>query len=111
MQFSKEKKGKITVVNISGKIIGAPDVASINNIFSELIQDDEIDVVVDLAAVEMINSSGLGSLIANMTSIKKKGGNLKFASVSDQVLHVLKITRLDTVFDIYNSLDEAIKSF
>lgn len=111
MQFSKEKKGKITILNISGKIIGAPDVASINNIFAELIQDNEIDVVVDLAAVEMINSSGLGSLIANMTSIKKKGGNLKFARVSDQVLHVLKITRLDTVFDIYNSLDEAIKSF
>lgn len=111
MQFSKEKKGNISVISISGKIIGAPDVASINNIFSELMQENEIEIVVDLAAVEMINSSGLGSLIANMTSVKKKGGKLKFANISDQVLHVLKITRLDTVFEIYQSLDEALKSF
>lgn len=111
MQFRKEQKGDITTIGISGKIIGAPDVASINNIFAELVQDNQINVVIDLSALEMINSSGLGSLIANMTSLKKKGGNLKFSNVSDNVLHVLKITRLDTVFDIYNSLDEALNSF
>ena len=111
MQFRKEQKDDITIIAISGKIIGAPDVASINNIFSETVQDDRIKVIIDLNELEMINSSGLGSLIANMTSLKKKGGRLKFANISDNVLHVLKITRLDQVFEIYDSLDEALNSF
>lgn len=111
MQVSKNNLGEVTVVKISGKIIGAPDVADINKIFADLSGEGKIRVVVDLAEMEMISSSGLGALIASMTSMKKKGGNLKFANVSDNILHVLKITRLDTVFEIFDSVDKALKSF
>jgi anti-sigma B factor antagonist len=111
MNLQKETFGKTTVIKISGKIIGAPDVSGINDVFVELADAGKIQIVVDLQEVEMISSSGLGALIAGMTSLKKKGGNLKFANVSDNILYVLKITRLDTDFEIFDSGENALESF
>jgi anti-sigma B factor antagonist len=110
MEIRQEDKQNISILYFSGKIVGAPDVNSIKESFSNLIAGGKTDVIVDLGGLDLINSSGLGSLIGNMNVLKQSGGRLKFSNVSENVLQVLKITRLDTVFDIYDSLDEAIDS-
>jgi anti-sigma B factor antagonist len=111
MKLTHEKKDGVTIVHVSGKIIGGPDVDSVNQLFRDLLSQGDVKIIVELAELAMINSSGLGSLIANMTAIRKQGGTLKFANVSENVMHVLKITRLDTVFEIHASLQEALATF
>ena len=111
MQFRKEQKGECTILEIEGKIVGAPDVATINQAFTDMLDNGTLKIIVNLEKLEMISSSGLGSLIANMTTLKKKNGSLKFANVSDKILHVLKITHLDKVFEIYDTVDDALISF
>jgi anti-sigma B factor antagonist len=58
-----------------------------------------------------MNSSGLGMLIGGLTTMKKAEGNLKLANVTDKIQSLLVITKLITIFESYNSVDEAAKSF
>ena len=58
-----------------------------------------------------MNSSGLGMLIGGLTTMKKAEGNLKLANVTDKIQSLLVITKLITIFEFYNSVDEAAKSY
>jgi anti-sigma B factor antagonist len=65
----------------------------------------------NLAGVSYIDSSGIGELIANYTTVSRQGGQLKLLSLTDRVQNLLVITKLLTVFDAYDNEAEALKSF
>lgn len=65
-------------------------------------------VVVDLAAVSYIDSSGVASLVEALQTAKKGGQDLTLAAVSDGAMRVLKLARLDAVFTIHDSVDDAV---
>jgi anti-sigma B factor antagonist len=58
-----------------------------------------------------MNSLGLGMLIASLSTVRNRGGDLKLANITDRIKSVLVITRLVTVFDCYDSVNEAVRSF
>lgn len=58
-----------------------------------------------------MNSSGLGMLISGFTTIKNAGGSLKLANATEKINSLLVITKLITIFENFNSIDEAVKSF
>jgi anti-sigma B factor antagonist len=58
-----------------------------------------------------MNSSGLGMMIGGLTTMKKTGGNLKLARVTEKIESLLIITKLITIFEFYDNVDDAIKSF
>jgi anti-sigma B factor antagonist len=64
-----------------------------------------------MQSVDLINSSGLGILIGNLTNVKNNGGDLRLARASDKVKQILQITKLITVFKLYSTVDEAVNSF
>jgi anti-sigma B factor antagonist len=68
-------------------------------------------VLLNLAGVKYIDSSGIGELIANYTTISRQGGQLKLLKLTDRVQNLLVITKLLTVFDSYDDEAEALKSF
>ena len=67
------------------------------------------DVVVDMSEVELIDSSGVASLLEAFQNARKKGRDFTLAAVGETVLRVLKLARLDTVFNIVESLEEGLK--
>jgi len=69
------------------------------------------NVVVDLAKVKFMNSSGLGMLIGALTTMRKAGGELKIANATDKIESLLIVTKLITVFSHYKSVDQAVESF
>ncbi len=71
---------------------------------------DARGVVVDLSEVSMIDSSGIASLLEAFQFARKRGKDFVLAAVDDSVLRVLKLARLDTVFDIENDVDAAKKA-
>ena len=68
-------------------------------------------VLLNLGGVKYIDSSGIGELIANYTTVKRQGGQLKLLNLTDRVQNLLVITKLLTVFDSYDNEAEALKSF
>ncbi|MEO1452061.1 MAG: STAS domain-containing protein, partial [Bacteroidota bacterium] len=87
------------------------DGLSITETFAEKLEGGTRRFVIDLEDLQHINSSGLGVFITLMTkSRKKEGGDLALANPSSYIHNLLKITKLNTLFSIYTSLDEALSA-
>ena len=111
MKFTtKESKG-ITIIELSGNVLGGPDASTLNSQLRSLLESKKKKVVVDLAEVSFINSSGLGMLIGGLTTMKNGGGELKLARASEKIKHLLDMTKLSGVFDVHDSVPSAVDSF
>ncbi len=110
MEFTTTEKNGITILHLSGKIMGGPEATEINEKINQLIDSDNKKIVIDLVNVDWMNSSGLGILIGAVTVLKNSNGLLCLINVSDRIKNLLKITKLNTVFDIYDNFDEAAAS-
>jgi len=111
MKYTLSEHKDITIISLSGKIMGGPEATEINGKINQLIDEGKLRIVIDLAEVEWMNSSGLGILIDAVTVLKNNSGALRLANVSDRIKNLLKITKLNTVFDLRDSIDEALGSF
>ncbi|MFO7768308.1 MAG: STAS domain-containing protein [bacterium] len=111
MQIRHSDKRGVAVLHLQGKIMGGPDATSLHEKLHELIEEGQLKVVVDLEDVDWMNSSGLGILIGGLSALRKSGGDLKLASVTEKIDEVLHITKLDRVFDVYGDIDSAVESY
>jgi anti-sigma B factor antagonist len=107
---SSEHNG-VVVLALQGAILGGPEASALNEELHRLIDNGRTHVVLDLASVTLMNSSGLGMLIGGYTTMKNNGGEMKVAAVTDSVHKLLVITKLHTVFSPYATVDEAVASF
>ena len=111
MKLSDYEKDGIAVLEPKGKIMGGPDATMLHEKLHDLIDQDKKKVIIDLSKVEWMNSTGLGILISGLTTLKNNEGELKLANVTDKIQSLLTITKLVTVFEAYDSVEDAIKSF
>lgn len=99
------------VIELKGNVMGGPEAAELNDLLHKFIEEGKKNVIVDLSDVKFMNSSGLGMLISGYTTMKNGGGNLKLAGATDKIQSLLVITKLITIFENYDSIEEAVKSF
>ncbi|MEE8576274.1 MAG: STAS domain-containing protein [candidate division Zixibacteria bacterium] len=111
MKMSDRIQDDVVILEPKGKIMGGPDASLLHDKLYEYIGKDKKKVVVDLALVDWMNSTGLGILISGYTTLRNNNGQLKLANVTAKIQSLLTITKLVTVFEAYDSIDEAIKSF
>src|SRR4030067_961098 len=111
MKLSFREIGEVVVLEPKGKIMGGPDATLLQDQFHDLIKQNKKRVIIDLAKVDWMNSTGLGILISGLTTLKNSQGELKLANVTDKIQSLLAITKLVTVFESYDSLDQAVASF
>ena len=111
MRLSDREQDGIIVLEPKGKIMGGPDASLLHDKLYEFIEQDKKKVVIDLSRVDWMNSTGLGILISGYTTLRNTNGELKLASVTDKIQSLLTITKLVTVFEAYDTVDEAVESF
>lgn len=111
MEYSILEKKNCVIVAFKGKIMGGPDSAKFREEINGFIEDGKVNIIGDLSEVEFMNSSGLGVMIATLTSLRKKDGDFKLCSATDRIKSLLRVSKLFTVFDMYDTLDEAIKAY
>jgi anti-sigma B factor antagonist len=111
MQITSSMNGKVLVISITGELMAGQDSEKLRNMIDEAIINEHTDVVADMKAVTWMNSSGLGMLISALTSLRSAGGDLKLANLSDRIRRPMQITKLDTVFQDFTSIEDAVKSF
>lgn len=105
-----EKYGAV-VIELKGNVMGGDDTKEFNDLLHKLVDGGKLNVIVDLSDVKFMNSSGLGMLIGGLTTMKKANGSLKLARVSEKIESLLIITKLITIFESYESVEEAVNSF
>jgi anti-sigma B factor antagonist len=110
MKFTDQLQGDVVIFDVSGKIMGGEESTRFHGKIHEYISGNKKNVLVDMAKVDWMNSVGLGMLISALTTIKNAGGRLVLANIT-KIESILAITRLISVFEHYDSRQEALKSF
>lgn len=110
MEIIENSKGNVDVLTLKGRL-DASSSKSIKNCISSLIRQNRASIVLDLSAVDFIDSSGLGSLVSCLRLVNKLGGDIRIAGLQEQVRGIFELTRLHRVFQIYDDSETAVKSF
>ena len=111
MKYTTKNTKGITVIALSGNVMGGPDATVLNQQIHQLIDGGTKKVVIDLTEVQFVNSSGLGMLIGSLTTMRNAGGELKIAGASKKVETLIQVTKLHDVFDMHKTVSAAIASF
>lgn len=106
----KEVNG-VTVLELSGRITLGEESNQLRTKLKDALSSGKSRLVLDLGEVTYIDSAGLGTLVAGFTSAQNQGASLKLASLTKRFREQLNITKLVTVFDVYDSVGDAVKSF
>ncbi len=111
MSIKVKESYNAVVIELKGKLVGGPLSAEMSNTLYGLLDKGKKNVVVNLGDLGFVNSSGLGILISGLTSMRKNGGDLKLANISNKIEGLLSITKLNQIFEQYDSVEEAVKSY
>ncbi|MBN1779845.1 STAS domain-containing protein [bacterium] len=111
MKLEVKEINDVAVMIVRGKLMGGPETISVHEQVKELIDQGTKKVVIDLSHVAWMNSSGLGTMMGCLTSLKNANGDLKLAGVTEKVKSLFMITKLITIFETYNTAEEAAAAF
>jgi len=106
----KETNG-IGIVELQGDVVDVSHASQVRDKVREFVSKGIRKVIFDLSKVTLMNSLGVGILISALTTMKSNKGELKLSGVTERIKSLLVITRLVTIFETHNSLEEAVKSF
>ncbi|WP_395675373.1 STAS domain-containing protein [Inquilinus sp.] len=111
MPITTRKKGDVTILDVAGKVtIGAGDV-ELRNKVQDALNGGATKLLLNLKDTTTIDSSGIGEFVSTHVQTTNRGGKLKLHSLPPRITDLLFITKLITVFDIYDTEDEAIAAF
>ena len=111
MTFKTREVGGVTIVDLSGKITLGEGGITLREEVRKLLAEGKKKIVLNLAEVNYIDSSGLGELVSAYTAVKNSGGELKLLNLTSRVRDLLVITKLVTVFDVKDNEAAAVSSF
>lgn len=111
MKIKTTERYGAVVLELKGNVMGGEDTKDFNEHLHKLIDEDKKNLIVDLADVKFMNSSGLGMLIGGLTTMKKADGNMKLARVTEKIESLLIITKLITIFETFETVDAAVESY
>ncbi len=100
----------VTIVDCNGRIVFGEESALLRDTLKKLIAENS-QIVLNLGSVTYIDSGGLGTLVALYTTAHNAGGGVKLANLTPRVGDLLQVTKLLTVFEVYDSEEEAVQSF
>jgi anti-sigma B factor antagonist len=103
--------GDVTVIDMEGRITLGEGSALLRDLVKENLSKGRKKIVMNLAGINYIDSTGLGELVSGYRLVKSEGGELKLLNLSKKVTDLLQITKLYTVFDIHNQESQAVGSF
>jgi anti-sigma B factor antagonist len=109
--IEEKRHGDVVVLSLKGNLLGEPETSKLREAVYVLLKENKKQIVLDLRNVKVINSMGLGSLVASLVSVRKKGGDVLLSRPSDKVEAVIVITHLVKVFRIYETVERALEGF
>jgi len=111
LNINERQAGDVTVLDMSGKITIGEGSVTLRTAIRRVLEEGKRRILLNLGGVSYIDSSGIGELVSSYTAINKEEGQLKLLNLTQKLQDLLTITKLLTVFDVYESEAEALNSF
>ena len=107
---SIKEKGDVSVINLKG-FLDAHTAPTLENNFTQLIENNKYKIVVNFEDLAYISSAGLGVFMAYIESIREKKGDIKLTNMSDKVFNIFDLLGFPLLYEIYKNEDDALKKF
>ena len=111
MQIEERIVGDVMVLDLKGKVTLGEGDELLKDKVNSLVNQGHKKIILNLAEVPYIDSAGLGEIVRTYTTVSRQGGNLKLLNLTKRITDLLSITKLLTVFETYDSENEAVRSF
>ena len=111
MQIEERALGEVMILDVTGKLTMGDGDELLKDKINSLIQQGRKKLILNLEGVPYVDSAGLGEIVRTYTTVSRQGGNLKLLNLTKRITDLLMITKLLTVFDTYDSEQEALNSF
>ena len=111
MTIEERPTDGVMILDLKGKLTIGEDVELVKDKINSLIQQGEKKLLLNLADVPYVDSAGLGEIVRTYTTVNRQGGSLKLLHLTKRIEDLLAITKLLTVFDTFDSEQDAISSF
>jgi len=111
LKIDTREVAHVTILDIDGRIVLGDEIHDLREAVRDLLKQDKKKIILNLANVDYIDSSGVGELVGCFTTLRNAGGELKLLNLTQKVHDVLHVTKLYTVFDIREDEFTAVKSF
>ena len=111
MQIEERAVGDVMVLDLKGKITLGEGDELLKDKVNSLVNQGHKKIILNLAEVPYIDSAGLGEVVRTYTTVSRQGGSLKLLNLTKRITDLLAITKLLTVFETFESENEAIRSF
>jgi anti-sigma B factor antagonist len=111
MQIVERRIGDVAILDLHGKIPGGEGEKVIREAVNRLVDSGTANILVNCADVSYLDSSVVGEIVRALTTVSRTGGQLKLLSVPARIRSLLAMTRLLTIFEVYDSEDEALRAF
>ena len=111
MKITNREVDQVVILDMTGRIVLGDELETLRSAVQSLLTQGKKKIILNLAEVSYIDSSGVGELVRSFTSVRNQGGELKLLNLTQKVHDVLHVTKLYTVFDIRDDEFKAVKSF
>lgn len=111
VKLNTRQVGDVTVIDAAGRITLGEGSSTFRDSIRDLVAKGNKKVVLNLAEVSYIDSSGIGELVSAFTTVANQGGSLKLLNLGKRVQDLLQITKLYTVFEVHEDEAAAVRSF
>ena len=109
--ISERQAGDVTILDLEGKVTIGEGSVALRTTIRRLLGEGKNKILLNLGGVGYIDSSGIGELVSSFTAVNKEDGTLKLLNLTQKIQDLLAITKLLTVFDVFENEGDALASF
>lgn len=111
LNITERQAGDVTILDMDGKVTIGEGSVALRNTIRRLLGEGKKNILLNLASVGYVDSSGIGELVSSFTTVSKESGALKLLNLTEKIQDLLAITKLLTVFDTFDDEGEALASY
>jgi anti-sigma B factor antagonist len=111
MKIETRTVGDVRILDCSGKITLGEGTMAVRNTVRDILKNNGKKIILNLAEVNYIDSSGIGELVSTYSTVANNGGQLKMLNLTKKIQELLAITKLLTVFQVFDNEQAALASF
>ncbi len=111
MEIHEREREGIIILDLKGRLVAGDEVGAFRTAFEKLCLDNAPKVILNLHAVDYIDSLGLGTMVMCYTRMQKVGGITKLTHLNRRNLELLLLTKIDTIFEVFDDETDAVNSF
>lgn len=111
LNISERQAGDVTILDMDGKVTIGEGSVALRSAIRRLLGEGKKKILLNLGNVSYVDSSGIGELVSSFTAVNKEGGQLKLLNLTQKIQDLLAITKLLTVFDVYENEGDALGGY